>query len=373
MLRIRVVPGFVVLAGLLLVTATPPSAAHQGGHPEHGWSSRGHEKPAGRHHGDDDDDEDEDDDSRQATIRLQTRGPAARGAPKTRYVPGELLVRFRPGTSVAEMRAAARRAGGTLLGTVSKLGLHIVEVPPSRTRAALASLGSEPSVQSVERDVMLEALDTIPNDPLWSTQWGSRLVGTPRAWDASTGAAGVVIAVLDTGADSPHPDLRGAIVPGYDFVSDDADASDDHGHGTSVAGVIAARTNNTEGQSGVCWGCSLLPAKVLDSSGSGKTSTIAVGIVWAVDHGARVLNMSFGGPAPTGALQAAVQYAASRGAVLVAAAGNSGVDTPFYPAAYPDVIGVAATTDADVRYSWSNFGSWVQVAAPGCNTAPGLR
>jgi subtilisin family serine protease len=116
----------------------------------------------------------------------------------------------------------------------------------------------------------------------------------------------------------------------------------------------------------------LLPAKVLDSSGSGKTSTIAVGIVWAVDHGARVLNMSFGGPAPTGALQAAVQYAASRGAVLVAAAGNSGVDTPFYPAAYPEVIGVAATTDADVRYSWSNFGSWVQVAAPGCNTAPGL-
>jgi subtilisin family serine protease len=113
-----------------------------------------------------------------------------------------------------------------------------------------------------------------------------------------------------------------------------------------------------------------MPVKVLDSKGAGKTSTIAMGIVWAVDRGARVLNMSFGGPATTTALQAAVRYASGKGAVLVASAGNSGVDTPFYPAAYSEVIGVAATTEADARYNWSNYGSWVQVAAPGCNTAP---
>jgi subtilisin family serine protease len=362
---LRVLLCFVVLAGLTLAAATPPSGADRGGHPKHRWATPNHE--------DDDDDEDRDEEQEtRAKGRLQTRGPAARGAPRTRYVPSELLVRFRTGTSDAEMRAAAQRAGGRLIGPVASLGVHVVGVPPRRAQTALASLRSEPSVQSVERDLFLEGLDTIPNDVLWSTQWGWRLVGTPRAWDSSRGGPSVVIAVIDTGVDSQHADLRGAIVPGYDFVNDDPDASDDEGHGTAVAGVIAARTNNNEGQSGVCWTCSLMPVKVLDSDGSGKTSTIALGIVWAVDHGARVLNLSLGGPATTAALQAAVQYAASRDAVLVAAAGNSGVDSPFYPAGYPQVISVAATTPADARYSWSNFGDWVQVAAPGCNTAPRL-
>jgi subtilisin family serine protease len=330
--------------------------------------------PSATREGDHDDDDDEDEQHASETSpagRLQTVGPAARGTPRIRFAPGELLVRFRPGTSNAEMRAAATRAGGTLLGAVSKLGLHVVTVPPSRTQSALASLRSEASVLTVEREVLLEALDTVPNDELWSTQWGSRVVGAPRAWDATRGSPGVVIAVLDTGVDAQHPDLAGATVSGYDFVNDDSDPADDGGHGTAAAGVIAARTNNREGQSGLCWVCSLMPVKVLNSKGAGKTSTIAGGIVWAVDHGARVVNMSLGGPGTTSALQAAVDYAASKGAVLVASAGNSGVDTPFYPAAYNNVvIGVAATTESDARYSWSNYGDWVQVAAPGCNTAP---
>jgi subtilisin family serine protease len=379
MLRIGVLPAFVVLAALLLATATPPSAADEGVRHEQGWSSRDddhdddHEGDEEEEEEEEEENEDEDEDETSATVRLPTFGPAARGTPTIRYVPGELLVRFRAGTTPAEMQAAASRAEGTLVGPVSGLGLHIVEVPPSRVQTALLSLGSEPSVETVERDLFLEGLDTIPNDALWSTQWGWRLVGAPLAWDASRGEPGVVIAVIDTGVDSQHADLRGAMVPGYDFVNDDADPSDDEGHGTAVAGVIAARTNNDEGQSGVCWTCSLMPVKVLDSGGSGKTSTVALGIVWAVDHGARVLNLSLGGPGTTSALQAAVQYAASRDAVLVASAGNSGVDTPFYPAGYPQAISVAATTPADARYSWSNFGSWVQVAAPGCNTAPRLR
>lgn len=316
---------------------------------------------------DDDDDDDEDEESGQATL---TRvGPAARGSPRIRYVPGELLVRFRAGTTSAEMENAAGRARGTLTAHIAQLGVHVVEVAPERLQEALGSLRSETSVESVERDVFLEALDTVPNDALWSTQWGSRIVGAPRAWDASRGAPGVVIAVLDTGVDALHPDLRGATVAGYDVINDDADPSDDHGHGTSSAGVAAARTNNTEGQSGVCWACSVMPVKVLDSRGSGKTSTIAFGMAWAVDHGAQVLNMSFGGPGTTNTLRAGVEYAASRGALLVASAGNSGVDTPFYPAAYGQVVGVAATTETDARYSWSNYGDWVPVAAPGCNTA----
>jgi hypothetical protein len=336
----------------------------------------GDDRPALEHEDDDEDEdedadhEDEDDDEHEdGTITLRRVGPAARGPAHVRFVPGELLVRFRAGTTQTEMENVAGRAGGAITGHITALGVHVLEVPPQRVQEALDSVSSEPSVESVERDVFVDALDTVPNDALWSTQWGWRVVGAPRAWDASTGAPAVVIALLDTGVDAQHPDLRGATVPGYDVVNDDADPSDDHGHGTSAAGVAAARTNNGEGQSGVCWSCSLMPVKVLDSSGSGRTSTIAAGIVWAVDHGARVLNMSLGGPGSTTTLRTAVEYAASKGAVLVASAGNSGVDTPFYPAAYSQVISVAATTESDARYSWSNYGSWVQIAAPGCNTA----
>jgi subtilisin family serine protease len=323
-------------------------------------------------HGDDEDEDEHEDETSNGGTALERQPVAARGAPKIRYVPGELLVRFRAGTPTAEMDAVAARAGGRLAGDIPELGVHIVAVSPDRTQEALASLHSESSVESVERDVLLTGLDTVPNDMLWSTQWGSRLVGAPRAWDSTRGAAGIVIAVVDTGVDALHPDLLGATVAGRDVVNDDSDPADDEGHGTGVAGVIAARTNNLVGLAGVCWACSLMPVKVLDSTGSGKTSTIAAGIVWAVDHGARVVNMSFGGPATTGTLEAAVSYAARKDAVLVAAAGNSGVDTPFFPAAYTEVIGVAATDEADAVYSWSNHGDSVQVAAPGCNTATWL-
>jgi subtilisin family serine protease len=331
----------------------------------------GDDGPVVEHDDEDDEDEDEDEDEEdEGEIRLEREGPAARDALRIRYVPGELLVKFRPGTSSAEMEDAATRAQGELADHIPQLGVHVIVVSPNRIEEAQASLQSEPSVESVERDVLLAGLDTVPNDALWSTQWGSRLVGAPRAWDSTRGATAVVIAVVDTGVDTLHPDLVGGTVAGRDLVNDDSDPSDDEGHGTSVAGVIAARTNNQEGLAGVCWACSLMPVKVLDSSGWGKTSTIAAGIVWAVDHGARVINMSLGGPGTTSALRGAISYASSKGAVLVAAAGNSGVDTPFYPAGYSEVIGVAATDEADVRYSWSNHGDWVQVAAPGCNTAP---
>jgi subtilisin family serine protease len=301
---------------------------------------------------------------------LQAKPIAGLGPAQVRYVPGQVLVRFRAGTPSAETAAAARRAGGRIVDYIAPIRVHVLEVPPSRTQQALASLRSEPSVASVERDVVMSGLDTVPNDTFWSAQWGLRLIGAPRAWDATRGSPSIVIAVLDTGFDASHPDLAGSSKPGTDLVNDDADPADDQGHGTSVAGVIAARTNNGAGLAGVCWACSLLPVKVMDSSGSGSSSTVAEGIVWAADHGARVINLSLGSPGGTSALASAVTYAAKKNVVLVAAAGNSGVDTPFYPAGYPDVISVAATNESDARYDWSNYGSWVKVAAPGCNVAP---
>ncbi len=301
------------------------------------------------------------------------RGDAGVRASSTtvEYVPGELLVRFHPTATEAERQEAVERAGGVLTESLTALGLHVVAVAPSRTHEARESLRHSAAVAEVEQDVYVEAVDTTPGDPLWPTQWGWRVVGAPRAWDATRGSPDVVVAVVDSGVDAHHPDLVGATTPGYDFVNGDPDPADDEGHGTSAAGVIAARGDNGLGLAGVCWHCRVMPVKVLDENGAGKTSTIAAGIVWAVDRGARVVNLSLGGPGTTSALEGAVQYASGKGAVLVAAAGNSGTDTRFYPAAYEQTISVAATTESDALYGWSSFGPWVKFAAPGCNTAPG--
>jgi len=206
---------------------------------------------------------------------------------------------------------------------------------------------------------------------LWPSQWGLRLIGMPAAWQAISGT-GPVIAVLDSGADLTHPDLSGAFVPGYDLVNGDGDPTDDNGHGTAAAGVIAARADNAEGGAGVCPSCSIMPVKVLGADGGGSSAIVAAGIVWATDHGARVISMSLGAPGRSQVLSDAVAYAVTKGVVLIAAAGNNGTTTLFYPAAEPGVVSVAATNSADVLYDWSNRGSWVNVAAPGCNVAPAI-
>jgi len=287
------------------------------------------------------------------------------------YAPGQLVVGLEDDATKAEVKTAVEDAGATVDQSIGAIDTKVLEVPTGQVEEAIASLEDSPAIEYVEREVVLEAAATVPNDTLWQEQWGPRRVRAPRAWDATRGSSSVVVAVVDTGVDYGHPDLQGLFVPGYDFVNSDADPRDDQGHGTAVAGVIAARTQNHEGQAGMCWRCSVMPVKVLDRSGSGPTSTIAAGMVWAATHGARVINLSLGGAGTTQALQDAVRFAASQGVVVVAAAGNSGSSTKFYPAAYADALSVAATTSGDNLYVWSNRGlDWVQVAAPGCNVAP---
>lgn len=289
-----------------------------------------------------------------------------------RYVPDLLVVSFKRGTPSRTVAAVLARAGVTLERSIVKIGVRVVRVAPVRRAEALATLRSSRWVDTAEQDAVFEALETTtPNDAHWPSQWGLHLTGFVQAWDVTRGLRSVIVAVVDTGVDGGHPDLRGALLPGADLVNGDTDAGDDHGHGTAAAGVIAARTNNSEGQAGVCWNCTLLPIKALDADGIGNSSLIAAAIVRAVDLGARVINLSLGGPASTEALAAAVSYAIQRDVVVVAAAGNSGVDKPFYPAGYPGVISVAASDESDRLYSWSNRGEWVAVAAPGCNVAPG--
>ena len=217
------------------------------------------------------------------------------------------------------------------------------------------------------RTTALPAAEAVPTDPLWPKEWGPALIGAPAAWTVTMGSPKVVIAVLDTGVDSSQPDLRGALVPGYDFVNGDDDPSDDNGHGTRTAGIVGARADNGLGISGVCPRCSVMPVKVASKNGSASWLDVASGISWATDHGASVISMSLGG-GPSDAVAAAIQYAQSKGVLVVAAAGNNASSQPFYPAADPGVLSVAGTAKNGRLYSWSNYGAWVDVAAPGCDT-----
>jgi subtilisin family serine protease len=204
-----------------------------------------------------------------------------------------------------------------------------------------------------------------PNDPAWPDQLAERQIGLPQVWETTTGDPGVVIATIDTGVNA-IPDLGDALVPGWDFVENDTQGQDTHGHGTRVASVIAARGNNHLAMAGYCWGCRIMPIRVT-ADGSASPGRIAAGVVYAVDHGARIINISLSHVGQDGTEAQAVRYAVDRGVLVVAAAGNAGTDTPQYPAAYPGVLSVGATDDLDALYFWSNWGPWVALTAPGCH------
>lgn len=180
------------------------------------------------------------------------------------------------------------------------------------------------------------------------------------------GSSTVRIAIWDTGIDQDHEDLKTKVIANVNFTTSRT-VDDRYGRGTHVAGIAAAITDNARGIAGVGFQTSLMNVKVLSDTGSGQYSWIANGIIWAADNGAHVINMSLGGTSTSSTLQAAVQYAWSKGVVLVAAAGNENVSTPTYPAYYEECIAVAATDQNDAKASFSNYGSWVDIAAPGVN------
>lgn len=306
----------------------------------------------------------------QATTTLRELAPHAVSL-TPRFVPDLLMVRFRAAATQRQRSQALANAKVSVDHRIPQLGVVVVRTAPARRDQALAQLRASPWVAGAEKDALVEALDTTPNDSNWTDQWGLRRIGLPVAWDRTRGSS-LVVAVLDTGVEADHPDLRGAVRTGYNVVAGNADTTDTHGHGTSVAGVIAVRTNNRTGVAGICWTCSILPIKVLGDDGVGSMDDLAAAIVRATDAGARVINMSLGGPAGAQTLEDAISYASARNVILVAAAGNSGVSAPFYPAAYEQVVSVAGTDQSDRLYPWSDFGPWVRVAAPGCNPAPVL-
>lgn len=314
---------------------------------------------------------------------LPRRGPvrSLRGLPA--YVPDQLLVKFRPGVHAQALEALHQAAGGRVVRTIQQLSVQVVKLNPGvPVASALGAYRASPLVQYAEQDGYAYAL-AAPNDPLYLRQWHYPKIGLPGAWDVTVGSP-VIVAVVDTGVRFDHPDLAGVTVPGYDFFDDDPDPTDpgcptvdpsDPSHGTHVAGTVAALTNNSTGVAGVAWGgvsaTKIMPVRVLGEDvsagecGVGTYAAVASGIVHAVDNGAKVVNLSLGGPGSTQTLQDAVNYALARGVTLVAAAGNDNTSAPAYPAAYPGVIAVSATACDDSRASYSNYGSHIWIAAPG--------
>lgn len=210
------------------------------------------------------------------------------------------------------------------------------------------------------------------NDPLFGEQWGLQATEAPAAWRVPAATQRVVVAVVDSGVDASQPDLQGRVQPGWNVIDGNANTSDDNGHGTAVAGIIAAITGNGIGVASYCPRCLILPVKVLNAHAYGNTSDVAKGIVWAVDHGARVINVSISTLVDAPDLRLAVSYAVAHGALVVASAGNFGGDARNFPAADPGALAVAAADENRKLFDWSASGSWVQLAAPGSNLTTGL-
>ncbi|MFC1893529.1 S8 family peptidase [Chloroflexota bacterium] len=204
----------------------------------------------------------------------------------------------------------------------------------------------------------------LPNDPFLKEQWALHLIQAPMLWQPAAEEREIMIAVLDTGIDRNHEDLRGKVAAEVNFT-DSPTCHDIHGHGTHVAGIVAASSNNEIGVAGMAPASHLMNIKVADDKGQCQARAVARGIVWAVDNGASVINISLELKEPSSELENAIDYAWSRGAVITAAAGNDGGELPVYPAYYQNCIAVAATTQDDALAPLSNHGDWVDLAAPG--------
>jgi subtilisin family serine protease/putative cell wall-binding protein len=280
-------------------------------------------------------------------------------------VPGEVIVKFR------DPDAAPAVARGRGLAIVQGLGVPAKGLPSVLSTAGrpvdqvLNELRADPAVEYAEPSYRVQLVAAVPvNDPLTAGQYSLDQMRVRDGWSLEKGGSGVV-AVLDTGVQANHPDLSGRVLSGYDFANDDSNAADDNGHGTWVAGIIAAKPNDGYGIAGISWSDKILPVKIMNNQGTGSTSDLISGIRWAADHAATVINMSVGGFPYTQGVQDAVNYAWGKGVVLVGAAGNNNRDEKFYPASMANVVSVAATQREDDFSHWSSYGPAVDVSAPG--------
>lgn len=306
-----------------------------------------------------------------ATIPRLAPGTSPSNSPA--FVPGVLLVKPRLGTAATAL--TAQRGVHRIDRTILPTGVARIIVDRGQEQTVAARLQARGLVQYAQLDYRRHITDVTPNDPLYAEdQWDLPLIGMPTAWSTTEGTASTIVAVIDTGYDFGHPDQPVHLMQGPVYSSlasmdgcgtEGPVPMDDYGHGTHVTGTIAAAFNNDQGVAGMAPNVTIMVIKAADCVGNLADSDIISAITYAVEHGARVINMSFGGPGADPALTDATAYAWGRGLVLVAAAGNDGRNELFLPADAPHVLAVAATNGADQPTWYSNWGGSISVAAPG--------
>lgn len=316
---------------------------------------------------------------------FQKTPPSMKDAAK--YAPDQILVRFKPTISQRNISSLISSFSSWQIRRIPVVNVYQLKIPDDSTVEEMIYILNQNQLVEYAGPNYIARITVTPNDTFFNYQYAlsnsGQDIGVPgspqgiaradikatSAWEETRGEEEIIIAVIDTGIDLEHPDLKDKIVSsGRDFVNDDMDATDDQGHGTFTAGIAAAETNNNEGIAGVAWNCKILPIKAMDAEGEGYYSDLIESIVYAVDNDADIINLSLGGSAHDSALEDAVKYAVQNDVVVVAAVGPpEGYDTGpvMYPAAYDDCLAVAATDYDDDRADWSNFGPEVDVAAPG--------
>lgn len=314
--------------------------------------------------------------------------PQALGRRPGAYDAGSVLVKWKTGADAGQVRAAVSKLGLASRRELPALGAAALAVPAGAgVEASIASLRRTGLVAWAEPNWVLKlparqasaaavrALDLSidPVDPIMGAQrsWGQAKIGVDKVWPSFRGSSKVVVAVIDTGVDLDHPDLRPVLVPGYTTFAESG-PQDYEGHGTHVAGIVAGLGLGDPGVRGVAPGCRVMPVKVMGPRGrEGKVENVVAGLLWAVDHGAKVVNMSLGDEGTSSLLREAVLYAQARDVLVVAASGNldetrhKTANTMNYPAAYPGVMAVGATDDQDKLADFSFWGQWLSVTAPG--------
>ncbi|MFC4556868.1 S8 family peptidase [Virgibacillus kekensis] len=286
------------------------------------------------------------------------------------FVKGEVIVQFKEGTSEKSKQKVLKGLNAKVKPDVDTVKSPFKVLEVGNVEAVVKALNKNPNVAYAEPNYKM-SVTWSPNDTYANPnyQYGLFTTYTDDAWNYARGNSGQEIAVLDTGVDYRHEDLNDKTILGYDFVQNDYQPMDRNGHGTHVAGTAAAETNNAIGVAGMAPNTSILAVRVLDARGSGSLADIADGIIYAADYGAEVINLSLGCDCDTQTLENAVNYAWNNGSVVVAAAGNDGVSTTFEPASYDNVIAVGAVDSNNQIASFSNYGPWVDVMAPGVDIA----
>ena len=290
------------------------------------------------------------------------------GLAKHAYKDRDVLIRYLPQTPAVVIDDVEARYDLQLTRYLADLDVYQYETDAWVVEILVETLTLEPAVLWADLNYVVSGT-LHPNDPDYNTPalvYAPQQISAESAWDATTGVLSVVVAVVDTGVSFTHPEFAQThFVPGYDFINGDNDPSDDNGHGTHVTGILAAAMNNGQGMAGIAPGVSVMPVKVLNASNSGTWADIAAGIVFAVDQGADIINLSLGGPIGSAILEDAIEYAAAHGVLMVTGSGNTGTNAPFYPAYYPQTVAVGATTRSDEVWGLSNYGDAVDLTAPG--------